>query len=61
MSLRPVPIFPLVIPHPKEKKPIPLIQEDIELLQSVPRGLPDLYFFRHVSGSKGIKPGSPFW
>jgi integrase len=37
------------IRHNKEKKPkiVPLLDEDIELLKSLPRGLPDLYFFRH--------------
>jgi hypothetical protein len=33
------------VPHPKEKRPklVPLIDEDIENLESMPRGLPDLY------------------
>jgi integrase len=33
----------------KERKPkiVPLLDEDIELVRSFPRGLPHLYFFRH--------------
>lgn len=52
----------LFIPHPKEKKPkiIPLLDEDIELLKSIPRGLPDLYFFRHGKGIQSVKPGAKF-
>jgi len=50
------------IPHPKEKKPkwVPLIDEDIEILQSIPRGFPKLPFFRHASGVSGVQPGEPF-
>ena len=50
------------IAHPKEKKPktVPLIEEDVELLRSLPRGLPDLFFFRHVSGVSGAKAGQRF-
>jgi integrase len=35
--------------HNKEKKPkiVPLLDEDIKLVKSLPRGLPHLYFFRH--------------
>lgn len=52
----------LVIPHPKEKKPkiIYLLGDDIELLKSIPRGLPDLYFFRHTTSIQGCKPGQRF-
>jgi len=51
-----------VIPHPKEKKPkiIYLIEEDYKILNEMPRGLPDLYFFRHPKGIKGCKPGQKF-
>jgi len=52
----------VVIPDPKEKgtKTVPLLNEDIEFLRSFPRGLPDLYFFRHVSGVSGVKAGQRF-
>lgn len=52
----------LFIPHPKEKRPklVPLIDEDIDILKSIPRGLPNLYFFRHSSSVKGCKPGTNF-
>jgi integrase len=44
------------IRHNKEKKPkiVPLLDEDIELVKSLPRGLPHLYFFRHAK-RKGVK------
>ena len=52
----------VIIRQPKEKKPkvVPLLDEDVELLKSFPRGLPHLYFFRHRSGLKGAKAGEPF-
>lgn len=52
----------LLIPHPKEKtlKRVPLTPEDIELLRALPRGLPELPFFRHIRGYKGSRPGQPF-
>lgn len=52
----------IFIPHPKEKKPkmIYLLEEDLRLLRELPRGLPELYFFRHPPGISGIKPGEPF-
>jgi len=50
------------IPHPKEKKPkiVPLIDEDIAILKTIPEGLPDLFFFRHVTGISGVKAGRQF-
>ena len=50
------------IPHPKEKKAkaVPIIDEDIELLSQFPKGLPELYFFRHTEGISGCIPGQPF-
>jgi hypothetical protein len=38
----------------------PLIDEDIEILKKLPRGLPGLHFFRHVEGVSGIKAGGKF-
>ncbi|MFH2067096.1 MAG: site-specific integrase [Pseudomonadota bacterium] len=51
-----------IIPHPKEKRPklVPIIDEDIEILKSMPRGLPKLYFFRHVNGVSGVSGGQQF-
>ncbi len=37
-----------------------LDEEDIELIRSLPKGLPDMYFFRHIPGRKGIIAGSQF-
>lgn len=52
----------LIIPHPKEKRPkiVPLTDEDLELLRSIPRGFPELPFFRHLQTHKGIQAGKPF-
>ena len=52
----------LLIPHPKEKKPksIPLRDEDLQLVKSMPRGFPELPFFRHISGRQGCKIGEAF-
>ena len=48
------------IRRPKERKPkfIAFLKEDMELAKSFPRGLPELYFFRHTKSYGGIKPGS---
>lgn len=37
-----------------------LDEEDIKLIRSMPTGLPDMFFFRHSPGHKGIVPGSQF-
>lgn len=51
-----------VVPKPKEKTPklIAMLQEDIDLYHSLPRGLPDLYFFRHIKGNGSVTPGGQF-
>ena len=51
----------LIIRKNKEKKPkmVPLLDEDVESLKTLPRGLPHLYFFRHEK-RKGAKPGERF-
>ena len=51
-----------IIPHPKEKKAkvVPLINEDVELLKSFPKGLPDLFFFRHPEGISGCEAGKRY-
>lgn len=50
------------IPHPKEGTPkvVPLLDDDVQMLREIPRGLPELYFFRHLEGGSGVKPGSKF-
>jgi hypothetical protein len=52
----------ITIPHPKEKQPKMawLAPDDIELLEQIPRGLPDLQFFRHPKGISGCKAGQPY-
>lgn len=51
-----------VIPHPKEKMPkiIPMLPEDIDLYESLPKSFPDLFFFRHAGNIQGCKPGQKF-
>ena len=51
----------VVIRFPKEKKPktVPLLEADVELLKAMPRGLPNLPFFRH-NPSYGSVEGRPF-
>lgn len=50
------------IPHPKEKRPkvVPFLDEDIQLIESFPQGLPDLPFFRHPAGISGVTAGQQF-
>ena len=52
----------LFIPTPKEKKAknVPLIEEDIKILEALPRGFPKMPFFRHEKGNGAAKPGSRF-
>ncbi len=52
-----------IIPHPKEKRPkfIRLLDEDLDAIRSMPRGLPHLRFFRHGTAvRKGCRPGQSF-
>ena len=51
-----------VIPDPKEKNPklVGMLEEDIELYESMPIGFPEQHFFRHVKGNGTAKPGSQF-
>jgi hypothetical protein len=55
----------ILIKEPKEGtnyegKYAHLDEEDIELIRSMPKGLPDIFFFRHQKGRKGIIAGSQF-
>lgn len=52
----------IIIPHPKEGKPkyAFLTEQDIELIAAFPRGLPNLFFFRHLGGIKGMQAGAQF-
>jgi integrase len=49
------------VKHNKEDKPkiVPLLPEDVELIRSLPTGLPHLHFFRHVR-RKGARAGDRF-
>lgn len=44
----------ILIPHPKEgkAKKIYLLDEDIDHIRALPRGMPGLYFFRHKNGNR---------
>jgi integrase len=52
----------VIVVHPKEKTPkiIYLMDEDLDFIKSLPRGLPDMYFFRHPPGLKGAVAGARF-
>lgn len=52
----------VIIPHPKEKKPkvIPLTENDLELVCSMPVGFAELPFFRHLETRSGVKAGRQF-
>jgi integrase len=43
-----------------EYKAIPLIQEDVDLLRSIPLTFPAMPFFRHISGVQGCVEDAPF-
>lgn len=52
----------ILIPDPKEGNPkyVYLIEEDVELLRSMPRAFPEMYFYRHLKGNGAAKPGQRF-
>jgi len=53
----------LRIPLPKESsdpKFVKLLDEDVELIRSLPRGFPEMPFLRHDRGRGGRVQGSPF-
>ena len=37
-----------------------MISDDVELLSTLPRGFPELYFFRHEKGVSGVAAGDHF-
>jgi hypothetical protein len=39
---------------------IPLIDEDVQIVEGMVRGLPEMCFFRHVKGVRSVKEGRPF-
>ncbi|MCP3929588.1 MAG: hypothetical protein GY705_10850, partial [Bacteroidetes bacterium] len=41
-------------------KPVPMLQEDIDIIKRLPFGMPHLAFFRHSSGFSGVKAGQKF-
>lgn len=60
-----VPLRLIVVPDPKERKPklVPLSEEHVDAIRSMPTGLPDLPFFRHppsYSNSQGRRFGEKY-
>ncbi len=51
-----------IIPSPKEKKPklVPILEEDIKLIESLSRGLPHMAYFRHTKRTRAVWAGTPF-
>jgi len=51
----------LIFPNPKEGRPkeVPLLDEDVEIFKQFPKGLPNLFFFRHPN-RKGCKAGQRY-
>jgi integrase len=45
---------------PVQPKYVPLLAEDLELLKSIPRGLPPAYIFVHAPGIKGATVGERY-
>jgi len=52
----------LIIPHPKEKKPkiVPMTEEDLKLVRSLPASFPEIPFFRHLQTRSDVRGGEPF-
>jgi integrase len=52
----------LYFPHPKEKKfkAVPILPEDIALLEEFPRAFPSMPFFRHERGISGVTENDPY-
>lgn len=46
--------------HTKGPRMVPLLDEDIELIKTLPRGVRKLPFFRHDTSVKGMPPNTPF-
>jgi len=51
-----------VVPSPKENVPklITMDENDIDLIKTFPRALPDVHFFRHTVVKGSTRPGDPF-
>ncbi len=52
----------IFIHHSKtgETKPVPILDEDIELIEQTERGFPKSFFFRHDEQKSGVKLGQPY-
>ena len=52
----------IIIPDPKGGEPVLVFlhDDDVELIETHPRGLPDLPYFRHGTGLSGVKAGQKF-
>jgi integrase len=52
----------LYFPHPKEKKfkAVPILDEDVQILEGFPKSFPKMPFFRYKKGIRGHKENEPF-
>ncbi|WP_319405359.1 hypothetical protein [uncultured Desulfosarcina sp.] len=52
----------ILVPDPKEGEPkfVHLLEQDADLIRSIPRSFPEMYFFRHIKGYGSAKPGGKF-
>ena len=52
----------IIIPDPKGGEPILVFlhEDDVKEVEKLPRGLPDLPFFRHLGGVQSVRPGQKF-
>jgi hypothetical protein len=44
----------------KKFKAVPLIREDVKILEEFPKSFPKMLFFRHVKGVSGVEENEPF-
>ena len=52
----------IIIPDPKGGEPVLVFlhEDDVKEVEKLPRGLPDLPFFRHLGGIQSVRPGQKF-
>lgn len=52
----------IYIHHSKkgETKPVPILDEDVELFKQIKQGFPCSYFFRHETGKGGVRQGQKY-
>ncbi|MEW6291007.1 MAG: hypothetical protein AB1545_14265 [Thermodesulfobacteriota bacterium] len=53
-------VVPPKVAKERKSKIIPLLDEDIDFLNSMPRGFPDMPFFRHTKHTRGVRENRQF-